>query len=231
MGTARRRRTHAPDGRASVVGEDATSGICGTINGFRDDVTCRREARAREPRSRGGGDIRPPGLPRQLNWRPDVTRWSVGQCVDHLLAANRLMFDAADEALRLARRRVRCGSACRSFLVSCGRLLIRSQSPGGSRKFIAPFKAQPATSNIEANIIRRFVEEHRDAVVRVQALDEGERGSCHHDVAVHQGRHLQRAGRLATGRRTRLAALRAGVACDALTRVPAFMNAWSRLFG
>ena len=130
------RRTHAPDGRASVVGEYATSGICGTINGFRDDVTCRREARAREPRSRGGGDI---GrlAPRQLNWRPDVTRWSVGQCVDHLLAANRLMFDAADEALR--------GAAPRTLWQRlpvlpgvCGRLLIRSQSPGGSRKFIAP---------------------------------------------------------------------------------------------
>jgi hypothetical protein len=56
----------------------------------------------------------------------------------------------------------------------CGRLLIRSQSPGGSRKFIAPIKAQPATSNIGADIILRFVEQHRDAVVRVHALDEGE---------------------------------------------------------
>lgn len=111
--------------------------------------------------------------PRQLNWRPDVTRWSVAQCFDHLLAANRLMLEAADEALR--------GAAPRTLWQRlpvlpgvCGRLLIRSQSPGGSRKFIAPIKAQPATSNIEADIIRRFVEQHRDAVVRVQALDEGE---------------------------------------------------------
>ena len=29
---------------------------------------------------------------RQLNWRPDETRWSVAQCFEHLLTANRLMF-------------------------------------------------------------------------------------------------------------------------------------------
>lgn len=33
---------------------------------------------------------------RQLNWRPDATRWSVAQCFEHLLTANRLMEDAAD---------------------------------------------------------------------------------------------------------------------------------------
>jgi hypothetical protein len=35
----------------------------------------------------------------QLNWRPDATRWSVAQCFEHLLLANRLMFEAADGAL------------------------------------------------------------------------------------------------------------------------------------
>jgi hypothetical protein len=31
----------------------------------------------------------------QLNWRPDATRWSVAQCFQHLLTANRLMLRAA----------------------------------------------------------------------------------------------------------------------------------------
>ena len=36
---------------------------------------------------------------RQLNWRPDATKWSVAQCLEHLLAANRLMSQAARQAL------------------------------------------------------------------------------------------------------------------------------------
>jgi hypothetical protein len=53
-----------------------------------------------------------------------------------------------------------------------GRMLIRSQAPTGTRKFIAPSKAQPATSQIAADIVQRFVEQIRDAVALVQTLDE-----------------------------------------------------------
>jgi hypothetical protein len=42
------------------------------------------------------------------------------------------------------------------------------------RKFTAPSKAQPATGDIAAYIIQRFIEQHRDAVAQVEALDERE---------------------------------------------------------
>jgi hypothetical protein len=51
-------------------------------------------------------------------------------------------------------------------------MLIRSQAPSSARRFAAPFKAQPATSDIAVDIIQRFVEQHRDAVALVQELDE-----------------------------------------------------------
>ena len=51
-------------------------------------------------------------------------------------------------------------------------MLIRSQAPGSARKFRAPSKAQPATSDIAGDIIQRFVEQHRDLVTWLQALDE-----------------------------------------------------------
>jgi hypothetical protein len=53
-----------------------------------------------------------------------------------------------------------------------GRMLVRSQAPSSRRKFTAPIKAQPATSDIGADIIQRFVEQHRHAATLVQALDE-----------------------------------------------------------
>ena len=108
---------------------------------------------------------------RQLNWRPDPTRWSVAQCFDHLLTANRLMLQAAEDALN--------GVAPRTLWQRLpllpgvwGRMLIRSQAPDASRKFTASSKAQPAASDIPAGIIQRFAEQHHDAVARARTLEE-----------------------------------------------------------
>lgn len=108
---------------------------------------------------------------RQLNWKPEPSQWSVAQCVEHLLTTNRLMFDAADEALDPARSPTlyqKLPSLPRVF----GRLLIRSQAPDSKRKYTAVKKARPSSSNIAADVVERFVEQHRDAVARVQRLDE-----------------------------------------------------------
>ena len=109
----------------------------------------------------------------QLNWRPDATRWSVAQCFEHLLTANRLMLQAAEAALNNAGPRT-IWQRLPVLPGVLGRMLIRSQTPNASRKFTAPPKAQPSTSDIAADIIQRFVEQHHDAVTRVQALDERE---------------------------------------------------------
>ena len=108
---------------------------------------------------------------RQLNWRPDASRWSVAQCFDHLVTANRLMFQAADDALNDAAPRSvwqRLPIVPRVW----GLLMVRSQAPKVVRKFTAHPKAQPAASVIAADIIQRFIEQHREAVARLQALDE-----------------------------------------------------------
>jgi len=108
---------------------------------------------------------------RQFNWRPDATRWSVAQCFDHLLKANGLMFQAAEDALNDAAPRT-VWQRLPVLPGVLGRMLVRSQAPSGVRKFIAPSKAQPATSDIAVDIIQRFIEQHRTAAAIVQALDE-----------------------------------------------------------
>jgi hypothetical protein len=108
---------------------------------------------------------------RQLNWRPDAARWSVAQCVEHLVTANRLMLRAADDALDEARPRTfwqRIPLLPGVF----GRALIRSQAPSSTRKYTASARAQPAASEIPADIILRFVEQHHHAAEWVQRLDE-----------------------------------------------------------
>jgi hypothetical protein len=130
------------------------------------DVRAGLDAISRETQTTFGGlDAR------QLNWRPDTTRWSVAQCFEHLLLANRLMVQAAEAALN--------GTAPRTIWRRLpvlpgilGRMLVRSQAPTTTRQFKASPEAQPAASDIAPDIIRRFLEQHRDALARVQVLDE-----------------------------------------------------------
>jgi hypothetical protein len=74
---------------------------------------------------------------RQLNWRPDVARWSVAQCSEHLLTANRLMIQAAESALDNARPRT-LWQRVPVLPGVLGRILIRSQALSPTRKFSAP---------------------------------------------------------------------------------------------
>jgi len=107
----------------------------------------------------------------QLNWRPDAARWSVAQCFDHLLTTNRLMFRAAEDGLDDAAART-LWQRLPVLPGVLGRMLVRSQAPSAARKFTAHPKAQPATSDIAADIMQRFIEQHRDAVAQVQVLNE-----------------------------------------------------------
>jgi hypothetical protein len=107
---------------------------------------------------------------RQLNWRPDAARWSVAQCFDHLLTLNSLLVDAAGEALHAGRPR--------SFWQRVpvlpgllGKLLIRSVAPAAARQIKAPAAATPAR-DVAADIVPRFVAQHRDMVAWLQTVDE-----------------------------------------------------------
>jgi len=130
------------------------------------DVTAALDDLARETEASFGGLSE-----RELNWRPTATQWSVAQCFDHLLTANLLMFHAAEEALTDTRPRT-FWQRLPVLPGVLGRMLIRSQAPDNARKYTASPKAQPAASDIPADVIPRFVEQHREAVAWARTLDE-----------------------------------------------------------
>jgi hypothetical protein len=107
---------------------------------------------------------------RQLNWKLDATRWSVAQCFQHLFTANSLIFQNAADALRNPRRTLWQRVPLLPSL--WGTMLIRSQAPGTTRRFTAPAKARPIPSEIPAEIIQRFVDQHDAAAEWMQALHE-----------------------------------------------------------
>jgi len=111
---------------------------------------------------------------RQLNWKPEAARWSVAQCFLHLFTANALLLQAAEDALRNPRSSVwqRVPLLPRIF----GQLMIRSQGPTVVGRYTAPPKAQPITSEIDADIIGRFVDQQHGAAEWLREVDEREAG-------------------------------------------------------
>jgi hypothetical protein len=130
-----------------------------TLAGVRAEL----EAIARDAAEQFGGlDAR------QLNWRPDASRWSVAQCFDHLVTTNRQMLQTADDAL--------AGTGRRPWLTRLplvpgllGRMLVRSQTPEATRKFTTGAKARPSQSEIDAGVVMRFVAQQAEAIARLDA--------------------------------------------------------------
>ena len=108
---------------------------------------------------------------RQLNWRPDVAKWSVAQCFEHLLAANRLMALAAQGALDGTQPRT-LWQRLPLLPGVFGRMLIRSQSPQATRKFTASPLATPAASDVAPDVVDRFVVQSHEVASWLRGLDE-----------------------------------------------------------
>src|SRR5690348_17748962 len=84
---------------------------------------------------------------------------------------NRLMQRAGEDALTHARPRTvweRLPVWPRIF----GRMLIRSQAPTATRKFVTSSVAQPASSDIAPDVVQRFVDQHGELVAWIEQLDE-----------------------------------------------------------
>ena len=105
---------------------------------------------------------------RQINWKADASRWSVAQCLEHLLTANRQMVEMADQALDATRGRT-LWQRLPIWPGLLGRMLVRTQSPNATRRFKAPGKAQPAASALDTAIVGRFVDQQRELMAKLDA--------------------------------------------------------------
>ena len=105
---------------------------------------------------------------RQINWKADASRWSVAQCLEHLLTANRQMVEMADQALDATRGRT-LWQRLPIWPGLLGRMLVRTQSPNATRRFKAPGKAQPAASALDTGIVARFVHQQRELIAKLDA--------------------------------------------------------------
>ena len=108
---------------------------------------------------------------RQFNWRVSDGAWSVGQCLDHLVKANRAMCVAMNDALDGRRSLVQRLPVLPGVF---GRMLVKSQSPVATRKFVAPQPARPGLSTVERRTLSEFTDYNSEMSERLQALGDRE---------------------------------------------------------
>lgn len=106
----------------------------------------------------------------QLNWKPSAESWSVAQCLDHLISANKEMLSAFDPVIR--------GSKQTRFLERLpfwsgfwGRMMVKAVSPQGTQKFKAPTTAVPSSSKLDPQIVGRFVDLQQEVSRKIKAVE------------------------------------------------------------
>ena len=101
----------------------------------------------------------------QLNWRPDATRWSVGQCLQHLTLTARLYPEAVERMLVEARARHAAGG--RAFGEGwLSRKVVEGMEPPPKMRVRTSRKATPPQDLDPERVLSEFEDIHE----RIQTL-------------------------------------------------------------
>src|SRR5262249_41531200 len=140
-------------------------------------------------------------------------RWSVGQCLDHLVTSDGAYFPTF-ETIREGRYRKTLWQRMPVLPAFFGRMLLKTIDPANTRKSKAPGVFAPASSEVDTGIVRRFGEQQVKLVQYLQAgtgldLDETIIASpvtpivtyslfdAYRILVRHAQRHVQQADRVA----------------------------------
>jgi hypothetical protein len=94
----------------------------------------------------------------QLNWKPSPDRWSVAQCLDHLLATNAGFLPAFDAVLA-GRHRPTLWQRMPWIPGVFGRLVRNAVHPDSAKAYKAGASFQPSASDVDAGIVARFTDQ------------------------------------------------------------------------
>ncbi len=112
------------------------------------------------------GDLKPA----QLNWKPSPERWSVGQCFDHLIVTNECFIP---DMVKIAAGTYKSSLWARVSPLSgfFGRFVIKSLDPLKGRKTKAPRVFAPAQSDVDPNVMVKFLRHQSEVAVHMRATE------------------------------------------------------------
>lgn len=105
--------------------------------------------------------------PEQLNWKPATDRWSIGECLEHLITANSLYFGIV-EAILAGRYSKPFLGRIPGYAGLCGGMLVNAVSPQTARKTKTMPVFEPARSAVGANEVARFAEHQHRLVLTIR---------------------------------------------------------------
>ncbi|MET0622118.1 MAG: DinB family protein [Pyrinomonadaceae bacterium] len=108
--------------------------------------------------------------PAQLNWKPSAEQWSVGQCFDHLIVTNDCFIPVM---VKIAAGKYRSSLWGRVSPLSgfFGRFILKALDPEKGRKTKAPRVFAPASSDVGADVIHKFVMRQWEVVTYMRATE------------------------------------------------------------
>jgi hypothetical protein len=106
----------------------------------------------------------------QLNWQPGPERWSIAQCLDHLIFTNCAYYPQF-EAIAAGVKRRSFWESVPGWAALWGKLMLRSITPEPRQKLKMPPAFDPGRSHVPATIIADFLAHNKEFIQRLSALD------------------------------------------------------------
>jgi hypothetical protein len=121
------------------------------------------ESNAAEARSKFGALSK-----EQLNWKPSAEGWSVGQCFDHLIKGDDGIL-AKIEPITEGRHKPKFFERVPFLPKLFGHFLLKAVAPENPKKMKNPAVIDPAQSDIEADVVEKYLGVQKRAAAAMQA--------------------------------------------------------------
>ena len=108
----------------------------------------------------------------QINWRPSEEGWSVGQCFEHLIIANEMLFDELDK-IASGKRRNSLFQSLSPLSGFFGNFLITSLKKD-DKKYKAPTRKIVPPSEIDPNIVEIFMAHQTELTGKIKATEKAD---------------------------------------------------------
>lgn len=148
----------------------------------------------------------------QLNWKPAPEVWSIGQCLDHIMVADRSYFGQLDAIIQGKYRRP-FWSLVPGKAKMWGKLLLSLLKPDSTQKIETVPEFEPTKSKVNESIVDDFLAHEEQVITYLQELDKVNYGKYYlkspaskyityslRDLSeitlLHQERHFKQAKRL-----------------------------------
>lgn len=146
---------------------------------------------------------------KQLNWKPEPKKWSIAQCLDHLIVSNKTYYPSFEKLISHSYR-LSFFQKINPFKKMLGPIMIKYMSNDGKKSFKSPKMFEPTSSNITSRIVSDF-NDHQEEMKRyyqrlgqldtknlivaspVSALITYTLADAMELLAVHERRHLKQA--------------------------------------